>query len=160
MNRYTLVAFAILVSFFFSAIVHAQSNGLTFVASHTELYAALDAAEKGTIGSVAIAEKYYQEGTSRIQKNQLRGLIARTFELGDRAVYIYGQPLNVGLADELLDMKTDGCNPPYFSGKLMKTKDPTDPVELCGASDKTLSEETMRKNLVKNEKEARSFIRQ
>jgi hypothetical protein len=128
---------------------------LIFVANHDELYAALKAAEKGTIGSVAIAEKYYQRGTSRIQKNQIRGLMQTVFKLGDRAVYIYGQPLDVGLASELLDMEMDNCGPLYFSGKFVRVKEPNDPVKSCGVNGDALSEEIMQKELIDHDASTR-----
>lgn len=111
-----LASFVVLAILVMVSLAHATTS-LTFVSSHTELYGALEGAEKGTIGSVAIAEKYYQEGTSRVQKNQIRGLIATVFKLNNRAVFIYGSPLDNKLANELLGL-SGGCSPAFAVGRI------------------------------------------
>ncbi|OGZ12860.1 MAG: hypothetical protein A3C93_03285 [Candidatus Lloydbacteria bacterium RIFCSPHIGHO2_02_FULL_54_17] len=144
------IAVALFAAILFSAglgLAYAGTPTLTFVTSHTELYVALEAAEKGTIGSVAISEKYMQEGTSRVQKNQVRGLIATVFKLGNRAVYMYGVPLDRSLAEELLDMRAPAeCGAPIFLGKLIDGKNRAEPITLCGMGGDT-DEATLRSRL-------------
>lgn len=151
MNRIVFVAFTLIVVSYFSflaTVAHAQpccepyAKELTFVADHDELNVALEAAEQGTVGSVAISEKYYQEGTSKTQKDLIRGLIARTFELGNRAVYIYSQPLNNELARELLG-DSIGCAPAYARGRITGKVNGS----MCFMAGEAMSEDTMRKGL-------------
>lgn len=146
--------------FLVAGLANAEPRPLTFVASHAELYAALEAAERGTIGSVAISEKYMQEGTSRVQKNQLRGLMQTVFSLGDRAVYLYGSPLDRGLAEELLDMRIPPeCGTPIFVGKLIDRHRPAEPVHLCGMGGDT-SDAGIRKRVeANNDREMRRIER-
>ena len=140
----TAALFAALLFFAGLSLAYAGTSALTFVTNHTELYAALDVAEKGTIGSVAISEKYFQEGTSRIQKNQIRGLISRTFELGGgRMVYLYGLPFDETLARELLDAGLMICRPAYALGR---TNDHGNSIR-CMVSRGNESEEEMRAGL-------------
>jgi len=150
--------FVVLATVVMVGLAHAATS-LTFVANHAELYAALEAAEKGAIGSVAISEKYYQEGTSRVQKNQIRGLIARTFEFKGRMVYLYGQPLDNDLARELIDVEAvrdcgRGLTPTFsvgagFSEKLGR-------VRHCGRWDRVIQDEfELRESLMRTE----SFIK-
>lgn len=107
-----------IASFFSFSVVGAAP--VSFIENDDELYAALEAAEKGTIGSVAISEKYYKDGASGTQKNRIRGLIVRTFELGDRSVYIYNDsvPLDLGLAGELLAAYPP-CSTGFFIGHFV-----------------------------------------
>ena len=106
--RVLFAAFALFVTV---GLAHAAAP-LTFVANDDELNVALEAAELGTIGSIAISEQFYQ-GSAKQTKDRIRGLIARTFELGHRAVYIYGSPLDVDLANELLGGSIRCMNLPF-----------------------------------------------
>ncbi len=92
---------------------------VSFVENDEQLNAALEVAERGTIGSVAIKQDFYRTSAKQT-KDRVRGLIARTFELGDRSVYIYNDSASVdqGLAGELLAMSPP-CPSGFFLGKFM-----------------------------------------
>ena len=146
---FTRTFFSVLALFFAAASIAHASDSLNFVANDYELNVALKSAAQGTIGSVAIAEGFYQ-GSAKRTKDRIRGLIARTFELGNRAVYMYGPSLDISLAEELLDVRTPAvCTAPIFLGKLPDEKRPTEPVVLCGMMGDT-SEEGMRQRLRMN----------
>lgn len=148
-SGFTRALFAALTLCFVVGVAHA-STSLTFVASDDELNVALEAAERGTIGSVAISERFYQEMSSRQRKALMRGLIARTFELGDRAVFMYRSNLDVELAEELLAVRTPTvCSAPIYLGKLYDSKNPTQPITLCGMMGDA-SEEGIRERLRQN----------
>lgn len=145
-----LVAFfSAVATIFLVGVAHAQSTPLTFIANHAELYAALDAAEQGTIGSVAISEEYFKKGTSRIQKNQIHGLIARTFESGDRTVFFYGHPLDTALVKELLGGGLAACSSAYAIGKTLYKGRAITASSVCFnvLEGGVTSEKTMRDNL-------------
>ena len=122
---------ALLVAFFFPLALCAAD--VTFVSSDAELNAALASAEKRTIKSIAVAERFYQ-GSAKQTKDRIRGLMARTFELGDRAVFMYGASFNVGLAKELLDERQPlHCVMPVILGKYIESRDRNNPIQLCGS---------------------------
>jgi hypothetical protein len=137
MNRYVALVCAVLFS------VTAVAGEVTFVANDDELNAALESAARGTIDSVAIAEQFYQ-GSAKQTKDRIRGLITRTFKLGDRAVYVYGQPLDASLANELLDGRMF-CSPAYAIGR---NRDRT----TCYAVTEKMTEQDMREALSRSDR--------
>lgn len=130
-----LAALCIMLS---CSLSSAYASTLRFVDSHDDLVAALDEAEHGTIGSVAVATTYYQEGTSKTQKAQIRALMQTVFE-HDRAVYLYGQSLSEELVGELLDVEIF-CAPAYAIGLTTKKA-------ACLVKKGNMTEEDMRKGL-------------
>ena len=146
MNRVSCI-FLLSSAFFFALVsgVLGAPTPLSFVASDNELNVALATGERGVIGSVAISQNFYQ-GSAKRTKDRIRGLMARTFELGDRMVYMYGQPLDVNLTVELLEVKPACFGPPRFLGKLVRSKDHKI-VQVCDSGG-VLSEEELRKQLI------------
>ncbi len=143
----TRVLFTALALFVAVGIAHAGAP-LTFVANDDELNIALESAAQGTIGNVAVAQSFYQ-GSAKRTKDRIRGLIARTFELGDRAVYIFGPSLDAELASQLLDEEVR-CTGGYAIGKIPGWG------AVCFGSVGAISEETMRHNLSSDNERKRS----
>ena len=158
MNQFLRFVATVCLAYSVSAITNAAE--VAFVASPAELYSAMDAAEKGSIGSVAIDQKYYTEGTNKIQKNQIRGLMQTVWELGNRTTYLYGSPLDMELAEELLGVRAmSECRSSVFLGKLVEERKRDNPVVLCDARDNVSGEGIQNRLRVNNERELRRMCR-
>lgn len=137
--------FAILALSVVADTVYA-ATAVNFVGNDEEFNAALKEGEQGTIGSVAIDQDFHL-ASSKQTKDRIRGLIARTFELGGRSVYIYGKPLDTKLASELLTLPNyTYCPSAYFLGKRETA---TERTWSCWSGDETMSESVIRDSIAR-----------
>ncbi len=138
------------IAFSISSLACAQTPEVIFISNYDELVLAANAAEKATdIGSVAISVEFYKNGMAFWAQERTRELIEQVFAFGDRAVYFYGVPFEKGVAEALLEMKApDVCPSPIFLGKMILTKNPEEPVTLCGTNGDT-SEEGLRQRILR-----------
>jgi hypothetical protein len=96
MKRFFSVLAVLLITLSFAANL-ARAQEVTFVANDDELNLALESAARGAIKDVAIDEVFYTHSAKQT-KDRIRGLIARTFELGARPVFVFNEtgPLDIG----------------------------------------------------------------
>lgn len=91
--------FGLCALFMMSAALAA--DGLYFVGNDDELNVALEAADKGHVGGVAVDQSFYF-GSAKKRKDQMRALMVGARDAGALA-YIYGNDLDLGLAKEVLE---------------------------------------------------------
>lgn len=134
-------------SFSSSLMPSEKHKEILFISSYEELGGVLvKFAKYEEIRGLAVSANFYNQA-GQGTRNSIDSLIAFMLSLKFRPVFVYGQPLDVGLVEKLLGRKVSGCEPLVIAGIFpsIEIKNGTpDVVNTCIACDKILSEGDFR----------------
>lgn len=125
-----------------------EKEEILFISSYEELGSVLVKFAKGEeIRGLAISANFYNQANQGT-RNSIDSFVAFIISLQFRPVFVYGQPLDAGLAEKLLGREVLGCEPLVIAGVFPSIEiksGVSDVVNTCVACDKILSEEDFRK---------------